>query len=187
MRTGGKSLLVSAYGNSYITSESLFTSDLNSLAVDAVVPPLPLPFLPWMLPNVSSRHQNCAWDACLAVLFEMMAISDAQRRADKLHLCTRALVACVDSVVTMGGNHAAAGGDEIEGRRHSPWQMEACIHFLAGVPSLISAAVAAGDVNNDKLVAACSVMEEWMCDDAACVALVWLLALPSAGVFFSQM
>ena len=78
-------------------------------------------------------------------------------------------------------------GEENQGRRRSPWHIEACIHFLAGVPAVISAAVAAGDVDDDKMVAACRVMEEWMCDDAACVALVWLFALPSAGVTFSRM
>ena len=59
--------------------------------------------------------------------------------------------------------------------------MEACVHVLSAVPGVITAAVAAGYVDDDKLVAVCLVMEEWMCDDATCTALVWLLALPSAG------
>ena len=59
--------------------------------------------------------------------------------------------------------------------------MEACVHILSAIPGVIAAAVAAGYVDDDKLVAVCVVMEEWLCDDAACTALVWLLALPSAG------
>lgn len=170
----------------YMAAKSHFTADLNSLAIDAAASPLPPPFLPWMMPNVSSCHQVCLWDACLAVLFETVGCSDVHRRADAMCLCTRALGACVDAVVKMGGNFAAAGGEDTQGRTRSPWHIEACIHFLAGVPAVISAAVAAGDVDDDKMVAACRVMEEWMCDDAACVALVWLFALPAAGVKFNM-
>ena len=171
----------------YISAASLFTADLNSLAIDAAAAPLPPPFLPWMMPNVSSCHHVCLWDTCLAVLFEAVGSSDVHGRAHKMCLCTRALGACVDAVVTMGGNFAAAGGEDTQGRTRSPWHIEACIHFLAGVPAVISAAVAAGDVDDDKMVAACRVMEEWMCDDAGCVALVWLFALPAAGVKFPRM
>jgi hypothetical protein len=86
----------------------------------------------------------------------------------------------------MGAGMCSAAGAEMGAKGSSLWQMEACLHLLSGIPGVVSAAVTSGEVDDDKLVAACRVMEEWMCDDATCTALMWLLALPSAGVTLSR-
>jgi hypothetical protein len=96
-------------------------------------------------------------------------------------LYSRALCACVDAVIALGAGLSASAGTETGVKRGGLWQMEACVHILSGVPGVISAATTSGDVDDDKMIAACRVMEEWMCNDATCAALMWLLALPSAG------
>lgn len=156
----------------------LLLSALGSLAVDAAPPPLPVPYLPWMAVNTPSPPLVCMWNACLAVVVHAVSTCDV-RSGTALHMpvFTRALGACVDAVIAIGG----AGSESSEGRKRSLWQMEACTHALAAIPGVIAAAVAQGDVVDDKMIAVCRVMEEWMCDDAACAALVWLFALPSAG------
>jgi hypothetical protein len=163
------------------TRFSLFAV-LDSLAVDAALPPLPAPYLPWMISNTSS-HLVCMWNACLAVVFHAISTHEAHGGTRlQMPLYTRTLGACLDAVIAMG---RAAGGEGSAGRRSSLWQLESCVHLLSCVPGVITAATASGEVDDDKMIAVCRVMEEWMCDDPACAALVWLLAMPTAGVSLS--
>ncbi len=158
-------------------SSSLFAA-LVSLAVDAAPPPLPVPYLPWMAANPPSPPLVCMWNACLAVVVHAVSTCNVHSSmAFHMPVFTRALGACVDAVIVIG----SAKGESSEGRKRSLWQMEACVHVLAAIPGVITAAAAQGDVDDDKMIAVCRVMEEWMCDDSACAALVWLFALPSAG------
>jgi hypothetical protein len=134
------------------------------------------------IPAASAASQACAWNACLAVVVD--AVKSRGDGSCQLPVLTRALSVCVDAVVALGrSSGTSTEGDRGKWRSSSIWQMEACIHLISSVPAVISAATAAGDVHNDQLISACRVVEEWMCDDAACVALVWLMALPSAGAF----
>jgi hypothetical protein len=87
----------------------------------------------------------------------------------------------VEAVIALGAGLSDSAGAEHGVKRESLWQMEACVHLLSGVPGVIAAATASGDIDDDKMVAACRVMEECMCYDATCAALMWLFALPSAG------
>ena len=163
------------------TRFSLFAV-LDSLAVDAALPPLPAPYLPWMISNTSS-HLVCMWNACLAVVSHAISTHEAHGGTRlQMPLYTRTLGACLDAVIAMG---RAAGGEGSAGRRSSLWQLESCVHLLSCVPGVITAATASGEVDDDKMIAVCRVMEEWMCDDPACAALVWLLAMPTAGVSLS--
>ena len=160
---------------------------LNSLAIDAALRALPAPYLPWMIAETSSLPLVCMWDACLAVVIHASGTSDVCDTSSKhMPLYTRALCACVDAVIALGAGLSGSAGAETGVKRGGLWQMEACVHILSGVPGVISAATASGDVDDDKLIAACRVMEEWMCNDATCAALMWLLALPSAGAHSPQ-